>query len=418
MTTRISFAELTASGIRLRPAEAVTIVSDICRQYLEAKLPGIPSPSVLRLASDGGVLAEGPMPTDQDAVFRAAHLLERLVGDVAAAPEYRASGGLRLVIARGLGSLDLPPYPSLEEFRAALSRFSSLDVRETARSLFTATMSARVPREPLAGASLTISDVRRARRATGLTLRAIATVAGVPATRLRDLEWGDVRRWPADESGRAIVVRYARGAGLDEEVVLSVAWPLIQQLSQVRHVETAWISASSAPIAPGSNHAAREVPEVATEPGARGWIRWAPLVALLLAVALVARPSDSPSTPAEPADAMGLATPSQAAPAAAPGAAVVDRPRTHAASEARRRPAPRRGAAVVMAKPVKVRHARVRHSDAPVGPHNAPAEMTTGPADSPTDVAEPRVGATYQDIPEPPVRTPFLEKPLLRIVIR
>jgi hypothetical protein len=411
MTTRVSIAELAAAHIHLRPAEAVTIVSDICRQYLEGSLRGIPSPCVLRLTRDGDVLAEGPMPTDRDVVFRAAQLLDELVGDVDAAPEYRASGGLRLVIARGLGTLDLPPYRSLEEFRAALARFAPLDVREAARDLFMDAIRKGLLREPLAVGPLTISDVRRARRSTGLTLRTIAHLAGVPAPRLRDLEWGDVRRWPADEKGRAMVVRYARAAGLDEEVVLSVAWPLIEELSEHDSFETA---SSVAVVASSPQEVVPVVPPVAAGADFRRLSRWSTVAALLLGLAVVARPSNGPlEMIAEPADAARV---SPARPQAVSAAPLAVQPRARATKAKRPRAVAGRGAAKVMKGTDARGGATVRAVDVTV---NAPADMKANPAAKiPDNRPKPAVRTTYQDVPEPRVRTPFLEKPLLRIIIR
>ena len=229
MSTRVSLAELATSEIRLRPAEAVAIVSAICDQHIAGTLPGIPSVGVIRLTRQGDVVVEGPITTGQDDVARAALLLTDLLSGFDALPEYRASGALRLVIARALGTIDFPPYRSLAEFRSALARFSDDDVRDVAQGLFTAWERARAARAFNAAhqADLTISDVRRARRATGLSLGYLAAVAGVPPTRLRDLEWGYMRDWPATADGRAQVIRYARAAGLDESTVLSIAWPMI-----------------------------------------------------------------------------------------------------------------------------------------------------------------------------------------------
>jgi hypothetical protein len=231
MSNRVSLAELSAADIRLRPGEAVAIVSAICAQQLTGALPGIPSPGVIRLTREGDVIVEGPITTahDQDLVVRAALLLTDLLPGYEALPEYRASGALRLVIARAMGTIDLPPYTSLEEFRTALSRFVTEDVRDVARALFSAWERARLscgfkaaPRT-----DLTISDIRRARRATGLSLAYLAKVADVPPTRLRDLEWGYMRDWPATAEARTKLISYARAAGLDESIVLSIAWPMI-----------------------------------------------------------------------------------------------------------------------------------------------------------------------------------------------
>lgn len=138
MANHVSLAELSSEELRLRPAEAVAIVAEICRQNLARVLPGIPSPGVIRLLRDGGIAIEGPVRASHDDVARAATLLETLLPGFDAAPEFRASGALRLLIARALGSLDLPPFQSLEDFTAALSRFTTLDARETASALFRA----------------------------------------------------------------------------------------------------------------------------------------------------------------------------------------------------------------------------------------------------------------------------------------
>ena len=234
MTPRVSLAELAAADIQLRPAEAVAIVTEMCRRCASGELPGMPTAGVIRVTRDGDVVVEGPMITDND-VYRAGDLLNDLLAGFDSTPEYRASGGLRLAVARALGTLDVPPYASLSDFCDALARFASDDVRDVARALYHTYERGRASRELLRReqAALTISDIRRARRATGLTLEDVATVAEVPPAQLRELEWGYMRNWRADESGRAQVIRYARAAGLDEGVVLSIAWPMIQEAGSV-----------------------------------------------------------------------------------------------------------------------------------------------------------------------------------------
>jgi hypothetical protein len=229
MTNRVSLAELAAADIPLHPAEAVTLVAEICRQHACGDIPGIPSPGIIRLTRAGEVVAQGPMTREEATVSRAAHLLNDLLPGDDAPGDYRASGGLRLVIARALGTLDLPPYAGLEEFCGALARFGTSDVVGTARGLFRLWEERQaMPAPRTVAPALTISDIRRARRATGWSLDDLACAADVPAARLRELEWGYVRNWQADEEARQQIVRYARAAGLDEAVVLSIAWPLIE----------------------------------------------------------------------------------------------------------------------------------------------------------------------------------------------
>jgi len=226
MTSGVSLAELSAANIQLRPAEAVSVVAELCRQHTHDEIPGLPSPGIIHITRDGEVLARGPMPKEEPSVSRAGQLLNDLLpGDAPA--EYRASGRLRLVIARALGTLDLPPYASLDEFCAALARFSGPDPAATRRDVFRRWEEPQGTPAPTFAATLTISDIRRARRATGWSLDDLSDLADVPRARLRELEWGYVRNWRADTEARDRVRRYARTAGLDEEIVLSIAWPLI-----------------------------------------------------------------------------------------------------------------------------------------------------------------------------------------------
>ena len=251
MTPRVSLAELAAADIQLRPAEAVAIVKELCRRCQGGELRGMPTIGVIRVTRDGDVVVEGPVTTGSD-VQHAGDLLNDLLAGFDATPEYRASGGLRLAVARAIGTLDLPPYASLAELCDALSRFSSDDVRDVASALYHTYERGRASRELLRReqAALTISDIRRARRATGLTLEDVATVAEVPAGRLRELEWGYMRNWRGDEGGRAQVIRYARAAGLDEGLVLSIAWPMILDAASTPASVTGGVQTALVPSGP------------------------------------------------------------------------------------------------------------------------------------------------------------------------
>jgi Helix-turn-helix domain len=295
MTTRVSIAELAAADIRLRPAEAVALVAEICRLHTEGALRGLPTPGIIRVTRDGEVVVEGPMPFEEGSVAAAAHLLEDLLPDFDAPSAYRAGGPLRLVIARALGTLDLPPYQTLEEFRGALLRFATSDVNRMARGLFRAWLQDRERRLPPARA-LTISDIRRARRATGLSLDDLAAVTEVPAARLRELEWGFFRHWRTDAETRGRIARYARAAGLDEELVLSIAWPMIEEAATAPVIEVEPIPG----LVPAQPQAL--VPAVTPAPRHRvsklaSWAL-AATAALLLALATLAVGMESTSTAA------------------------------------------------------------------------------------------------------------------------
>jgi Helix-turn-helix domain len=272
MSDRVSLAELSIAGLTPRPAEAAAIVQEICRQHGRGELPGIPSPQVVRLTSDGRVIAEGPIRPAQPPVPRAAQLLSDLLPRLDASAPYRVPAGLRLIVGRALGTIDLPPFISLEEFAAALDRFAARDLAAAVRSIFRAWECSREP------PSVTISDVRRARRATGLSLEDISSASGISVALLRDLEWGDLRRWRNDEAGRALAVRYARASGLDEQLVLSVVEPLIAETAGAPPDEDVAASVALVPSGPQMM-----VPAIAPPVRRRG----TPLSAWSLAVASV-----------------------------------------------------------------------------------------------------------------------------------
>jgi Tol biopolymer transport system component len=282
---QVSFAELAAAGVALRPVEAVTIVREVALRVARGELPGVPSAHVIRLFASGTISVEGPMAADSRAVARAAHLLDTLMPPVNASGELRAPGALRLVLARALGTLDLPAYPSLESLAEALSRFASGDARGTVAGLVARLVSppaparrvGRLPEASAIGADvydlavreaaggvrrldppgrpspLTISDIRRARRATGLSLAEISERSHISSRLLCELEWGYLRNWPGSEVGRSQLVRYAHAAGLDDQLVVTTVWPLIEEWLDGGQV----VSVQTIPNEPPVNAAAR-----------------------------------------------------------------------------------------------------------------------------------------------------------------
>lgn len=280
----ISLADLSAVGVRVRPAEAVTLVRELVRQVTRDDLPGVPSAHVVRLGRDGRLFIEGPVAADDGrAVVRAAHLLDTVLPGFDAPPELRVPGALRLVVARAAGTLDLPPYASLQGLLAALERFAMPDAAAVVRALYTAWATAveltEAPRSltppavaapddtTAAGATapspaadarepspappasaypgdggpseLTVSDIRRARRATGLTLGEIATRSRIPVWLLRELEWGYLRNWPGGHYGRTQLTRYTRAAGLDDGLVVATVWPMLEADAMVETPDVA-----------------------------------------------------------------------------------------------------------------------------------------------------------------------------------
>jgi len=223
----------------LRSVEAVTVIRGIIALIAEGTIPGIPSPQVIRLWSDGRISVEGPVAADARSVPHAAHLLSTLLPSFDARSKDRVPGALRLVIARALGTLDLPAYPSLDTFAADLGRFAAEDGEHCIRELVRERQQVRIAvapddalaplsNSPVTGEPLTISDLRRARRATGLTLADISERTGIPSSLLCELEWGYLQRWPPPTVARRLLLRYAHTAGLDEQLVLDVVWPLLE----------------------------------------------------------------------------------------------------------------------------------------------------------------------------------------------
>ena len=81
----------------------------------------------------------------------------------------------------------------------------------------------RADREELDPNAVVVSDMRRARRETGLSLLEISKKSRIPVSLLRQLEWGYMRNWPTGQYGRTELSRYARAAGLNKDMVIAAA---------------------------------------------------------------------------------------------------------------------------------------------------------------------------------------------------
>ena len=279
----VSLTDLSAAGVRLRPYEAATLVRELVLQAIRGEIAGVPSAHVIRLSGSGAVTVEGPVAAGGRSVSRAAQLLESLLPPADTGGQFRVPGGLRLVIARALGSLDLPPFPSLESFAEALSRFTATEPAAMVTSLVEswseavekrasapASTEARPALMPAAGPrfgasrpdeleltgsdAITVSDIRRARRATGMPLVQVAERSRIPLGLLRQLEWGYLANWPAGHYGRSQLIRYARATGLDEQLVVGAIAPLLDDVERDRPV------VPEAPVEAASSQAGVTVP--------------------------------------------------------------------------------------------------------------------------------------------------------------
>jgi helix-turn-helix protein/WD40 repeat protein len=269
----VSVADLAAAGVRIRPSDAVTIVRLLALQAIRGELPGVPSAHVIRLCASGAVAIEGPVAAAGGRpVQRAAQLLAALL------PQSRKAAAdampLDRIIAGALDAGYASLYPSLQEFADALAPFGAQDPEEAIRALVAIWKEVAVPRATddgqtgeggevpaeneldandglaagVSGNRPSISDMRRARRATGLSLQEVSKRSRIPVSLLRQLEWGYLVNWPVGLYARTQLVRYARAAGLDRQFVLHAVWPLIYEEERVRtaaHEEA--VPAASAP---------------------------------------------------------------------------------------------------------------------------------------------------------------------------
>jgi cytoskeletal protein RodZ len=310
----VSLADLHAAGIHLRADEAVSLVRELIRQVGAGEVVGVPSAHVIRLADDGRLSVEGPVAAGEPSVVRAAQLLEALVHATDQSGPARVPGGLKLVVARGLRTLDLPPFGSLAEFAQALERFAAGDPAAVVASLVARARAARAadhtpvetgapgqgaqvePFAPVdtvpvrAGAvasTLTISDIRRARRAAGVSLADVAERSGIPMGLLRQLEWGYLLNWPAAPQGRHLLVRYARASGLDEQLVVATVLPLVEQMTSLRALfassQTAGDSLAPARRAEGLVERPVNTVRPASHRRRSGGLAWIAAAALLVA---------------------------------------------------------------------------------------------------------------------------------------
>jgi Helix-turn-helix domain/WD40-like Beta Propeller Repeat len=376
----VSLADLSAAGIRLRASEVVTIVRELVLQVTRGEVAGVPSAHVIRLSAAGTVSVEGPVGAGGPSVARAAQLLESLLPAVDGNEHTRVPGGVRLVVARALGAIDLPPFTSLEAFAEALNRFASTDPAETIANLATAWADqARVapddpeaseltraalaqiqpfvtPRETDPLGELTVSDIRRARRATRMPLCEVSDRSRIPIGLLRQLEWGYLHNWPFGRYGRTQLVRYARATGLDEQVVVSTFMPLLNELEQRQQALAPRPPVAAIPAPVDSSVVDVEVIPVFERQGdfriARGSQWRSALAALaipaLLAIALLpawwARSTSRPSDQAQTIDAARpIEQSSKSAVVAAPPGSLpsdADRPEPSAPSMAPSGPSP------------------------------------------------------------------------------
>jgi len=223
----ISLADIAAAGVRLRPTDAATIVCALVRQIENRTLPGVPSAHVIRLSAAGEVAVEGPVVATGVPVPRAAQLLADLLPRTT-----RARSDTALSRAIDLALATPAEFSTLERFGEALKPFAAHDPKAAVAQIVARWAAAAGTNEGWDPASeecdTSVSDIRRARRETGLSLDEVSRKSRIPVSLLRQLEWGYLRNWPKGMYGRTQLARYARAAGLERQVVLDAIGPLIE----------------------------------------------------------------------------------------------------------------------------------------------------------------------------------------------
>lgn len=216
--------------------------------------------------------------------------------------------GLMYLLVRSTHDPSLAPFIGLEELITALGRFAPLSTEAALDSLVARYTIARAGLPEIDSTS-TVSDIRRLRRAGGVSLATISKDTGIPLSLLRELEWGVYVNWPAvhaDGSVRA----YALRAGLDPELTLNVVAREREESERV-----------PAPVRP----ALQAVSEAG--PLSRRMLPWAAIATLALGALFVGAGDRSPKLQVSPAPAHATVQP-------APAATVAEQPATTPAPRA------------------------------------------------------------------------------------
>ncbi|MCU1385164.1 MAG: translocation protein TolB [Acidobacteria bacterium] len=128
-----ALADLIRSGVELNHADAVALIQELVSSHnaeVDAVPPfGPPTVENVFLSSDGTVVCRACATTP--AVSEIAKLLESLFPTGAKMP-----GALRYTLARAFLDVDAPPFDSLADFSAALTRHEPADRRSALRALY------------------------------------------------------------------------------------------------------------------------------------------------------------------------------------------------------------------------------------------------------------------------------------------
>jgi hypothetical protein len=227
-------AVVTHAGLTVR--EAVALALEVCRSLerqsrSEAVL--VPRAADLWIASGGRVgWRGGRRVAAAEAARAAAELLRELLDACRRAPRDGAPpsvpAALRYAVVRAADPLCPAPARTLGAFIALVERFAPPNRAAAIDALLARFRIARSGLPPL-GPGTSISDIRRRRRAGGVSLRVIANDTGIPLSLLRELEWGLFTNWGRGAPAEAAIRAYADRAGLEVEAVLAIVKPHLER---------------------------------------------------------------------------------------------------------------------------------------------------------------------------------------------
>jgi hypothetical protein len=223
LPTRIPLRDLVET-VEIQPAQSAAIVAQVAARldrWMAARRPDklvVPSLEDLAIERGGRIWWRRGACVPADRTVRA---LGALLGALLArAPQGSAPAGLLYLASRSTDPRHLAPLTQRDEFLAAVLRHAPEEPLHAVDALLARYFAVAAGLTRLTDRA-SIADVRRWRRAGGMSLRTIATDTGIPVSLLRELEWGVYANWPVPHAHGSIAA-YAERAGLDADAVLAI----------------------------------------------------------------------------------------------------------------------------------------------------------------------------------------------------
>lgn len=223
MPQRIPLAEV-AERVDIHPQQTAAIVAQVAARidrWIVARQPKrliVPALEDLALERGGRLWwRRGQcVPTEQGA-----RALGRLLAALLArAPHGPAPPGLLYLVSRSTDPRHLAPLTRVDDFMTAVVRHAPAEPYQAVDALMAKFLASATGTAQL-GERASIADVRRWRRAGGVSLQTIAADTGIPASLLRELEWGVYANWAVPHADGSISA-YAERAGIDPAIVIRI----------------------------------------------------------------------------------------------------------------------------------------------------------------------------------------------------